>query len=239
LQGLSYFATLLLLKNMALFGSKPKPTPQEMAKAAKKETKKTVRGAQRDVEREVRELDRSEQTIMADIKKRAKTPGINPSKDKALATMAKQLVNTRQQKEKLLSSKYQLGAMNTKASVMTSQIGAANAMNSVTAAMGKMNSAVDAKEMSKMMMEFQKQTEIMNMKEELMDDALTDAFDNDEIEEEAEEITSQVLAELGVELDSQMVGLNAPRKNLQSKVAAVQEEEDDMLPDLRDRLNAL
>jgi charged multivesicular body protein 2A len=176
---------------------------------------------------------------MADIKKRAKTPGINPSKDKALATMAKQLVNTRQQKEKLLSSKYQLGAMNTKASVMTSQIGAANAMNSVTAAMGKMNSAVDAKEMSKMMMEFQKQTEIMNMKEELMDDALTDAFDNDEIEEEAEEITSQVLAELGVELDSQMVGLNAPRKNLQSKVAAVQEEEDDMLPDLRDRLNAL
>lgn len=223
---------------MALFGSTPKLTPQEMAKAAKKETKKTVRGAQRDVEREVRELDRSEQTIMADIKKRAKTPGINPSKDKALTTMAKQLVNTRQQKEKLLSSKYQLGAMNTKASVMTSQIGAANAMNSVTTAMGKMNSAVDAKEMSKMMMEFQKQTEMMNMKEELMDDALTDAFDNDEIEEEAEEITSQVLAELGVELDSQMVGLNAPRQNLQSKQATVQEEED-MLPDLRDRLNAL
>ena len=166
---------------------------------------------------------------------------MNPAKDNALSTMAKQLVSTRQQKEKLISSKYQLGAMNTKASVMTSQLGAAQAMKSVTGAMGKMNDAVDAKEMTKMMMEFQKQTEIMNVKEELMDDALTDAFDNEDIEEEAEQITNQVLAELGVELDGQMAGLYAPQSKVQknSRPAAVQEDEEDMLPELRDRLNAL
>ena len=34
-----------------------------------------------------------------------------------------------------------------------------------------------------------------------MDEVLTDAFDQDEVEEEAEQVTNQVLAELGIEMD--------------------------------------
>merc|ERR1719162_378795 len=77
----------------------------------------------------------------------------------------------------------------------------------------------------------------------MMDDALMDAFDGEDVEEEAEEITSQVLAELGVELDSQMVGMNAPSNNLQhvSENMSTEEQEalDAMLPDLKSRLDAL
>jgi hypothetical protein len=75
----------------------------------------------------------------------------------------------------------------------------------------------------------------------MMDDMLGDAFDNDEIEEEADQITAQVLAELGVEMDGQMVGLAAPSSKPAGEelTAAEQEALNDVLPDLKARLDAL
>ena len=79
-----------------------------------------------------------------------------------------------------------------------------------------------------------------------MNDALTEAFDESDVEEEANEVTNQVLAELGVELDSKMVGLDAPNKAPPKKEGeqeqGISEEEAalmDALPDLRARLDAL
>ena len=75
-----------------------------------------------------------------------------------------------------------------------------------------------------------------------MNDALAEAFDESDVEEEANEVTNQVLAELGVELDSKMVGLDAPNKAPPKKEGEISEEEAalmDALPDLRARLDAL
>ena len=199
--------------------------------------------SQRDVDREFRELERSETQLIADIKKRAKAPGVNPSNDTALKTLAKQLVQIRQQKEKLISTKCQLGAMGMKTTLMSTQISAATAVGSVSGALAKMNTAVDAKDMQKIMNEFVKQNEMLNMKEELMDDALIDAFDSEGVEEEAENVTNQVLAELGLELEGKMVGLDAPNKTPARKQAQQVSEEDEalagLLPDLKARLDAL
>merc|ERR1712137_1002115 len=97
-------------------------------------------------------------------------------------------------------------------------------------------------ETMKVLQEFQRENERMEVKQELMDDALMDAFDNEEGEEEAEQVTNQVLAELGVEMDSKMVGLSAPSNNLQAESQLSNEEQDALdalLPDLRSRLDAL
>ena len=89
----------------------------------------------------------------------------------------------------------------------------------------------------------------MALKEEMLDDMLADAFDadNEMMEEEADQVTGQVLAELGLELDGKMVDLVTPSAVpvAESSVpsAAVKEgEEDDILnqlPDLKSRLDAL
>mmetsp|Transcript_36824 Transcript_36824/g.54090 ORF Transcript_36824/g.54090 Transcript_36824/m.54090 type:complete len:225 (-) Transcript_36824:401-1075(-) len=224
---------------MPLFAKKP--TPKEAAKAAKRETRRTVRQSQRDVDRELRDLDRTETQVVTDIKKRARAPGVNPATDTSIKTLAKQLVQIRSQKEKLIGAKAQLGAMEMKTSLMATQIGAATAVGSVTGAMKTANEAMNNKEVMKMMNEFNRQNEIMNVKEEMMDDALADAFDSEGVEEGAEDITNQVLAELGVELDGKLVGLDAP---MSKPVGAKEEklEEDDLLdqlPDLKARLDAL
>lgn len=218
-----------------------KPTAKEAAMAAKKETRKEVRSSQRDMDREIRELDKQEKSVTMELKQRAKTPGVNPTKDSALKALAKQLVNIRQQREKLFTAKAHIGAVGMHATSMASQVAAASAIGSVTTAMTAANNAVDAKAMSKIMMEFTKQNETLAVKEEMMNDALIDAFDNDELEDEADNITSQVLAELGVEMDSQFVHapMMKPVAEDNTLSAAEQEALDDALPDLKARLNAL
>jgi len=225
---------------MPLFGKK-KPTPNELAKEAKKNTKKEVRGAQRDIDREVRDLERQEAQILQQIKQRAKQPGVSGPNDPALKSMAKNLVQLRNQRDKMIEAKYNIGAVGMQASSMATQVAASTAIGNVTTAMSSANTAVDATEMAKIMNQFQRENEVMAVRQEMMDDALTDAFDADGVEEEADEVTGQVLAELGVEMDKNFVGLSAPSAQPANATATTAEEEalSDALPDLKARLDAL
>lgn len=122
------------------------------------------------------------------------------------------------------------------ATVTASQIAAVSAIGSVTESMKTANAQMDMKQTTKIMTDFARENEKLAVKEEMMDDVLMDAFDSEGVEEEADQVTQQVLAELGVELDSQMVGLSAPNTKPQ---AEEEEAIDDVLPDLKARLNAL
>lgn len=213
-----------------------KETPKEAAMKAKKEARKEVRSNQRDMDREIRELDRQEKQITMELKQRAKNA--NSSNDPTLKTLAKQLVQVRTQRSKIHGAKAQLGAMGMHAQVTASQVAAVQAIGSVTDAMKVANKQMNMKETTKIMTEFQKENERLAVKEEMMDDVLMDAFDTEGVEEEADQVTNQVLAELGVELDKEFVGVNAP-SNKVGLEAEKEEEVEDALPDLRARLNAL
>ena len=52
----------------------------------------------------------------------------------------------------------------------------ANAMKGVTRAMKRMNSKMNLPQIQKIMMEFEKQSEIMDMKEEVMNDAIDEVI---------------------------------------------------------------
>ena len=144
----------------------------------------------------------------------------------------------RQQKEKLYATKAQLGSVGMQAAAMAGQVSAVAAIGSVTAALSSANQVMDTKQMAQTMNEFTKQNETAKMKEELLNDALADAFDESDVEEEADAVTNQVLAELGVELDGKMVGLDAPSTAPPVKGDAAPAAEEN-LPDLLARLDAL
>lgn len=220
---------------------KKKPTQRELAKAAQKETKSTVRSNQRQMDRDIRDLDRQEKQLLQQIKQRAKTLNVNPQTDSALKAQAKQLVQLRKQKEKLYETKAQLSSVGMQATAMASQVSAITAVGSVTAALTSANSAMDATKMGQTMAEFSRQNETAKVKEELLNDALADAFDESDVEEEADNVTNMVLAELGVEMDSKMAGLDAPSRIQGAEKTSAEKEEAlmDALPDLRARLDAL
>jgi charged multivesicular body protein 2A len=73
-------------------------------------------------------------------------------------------------------------------------------------AMASMNRGMNLPQIQKIMNEFEKESSTMDMKEEIMSDAIDDVMD-DELEDEEEEgdkILKQVLDEIGVDLSQQV-----------------------------------
>jgi charged multivesicular body protein 2A len=98
--------------------------------------------------------------------------------------MAKDLVRTRNTCKKFMIMKANIQAVSLKITTLKSNYAMAQAMKGVTKAMQTMNKKMNLPEIQKIMMEFEKQSEIMDMKEEMMDDAIDSALgdDDDEVE---------------------------------------------------------
>lgn len=68
--------------------------------------------------------------------------------------------------------------------------------------MKSMNGKLNLPGIQKVMMEFERESEIMDMKEEMMNDVIDDVMDDEmNEEEETDLIVSQVLDEIGISLD--------------------------------------
>ncbi len=98
--------------------------------------------------------------------------------------MAKDLVRTRNAGKKFMLMKANIQAVSLKITTLKSNHAMAQAMKGVTKAMATMNKKMNLPEIQRIMMEFEKQSEIMDMKEEMMDDAIDSALgdDDDEVE---------------------------------------------------------
>mmetsp|Transcript_37331 Transcript_37331/g.98759 ORF Transcript_37331/g.98759 Transcript_37331/m.98759 type:complete len:133 (+) Transcript_37331:571-969(+) len=77
-------------------------------------------------------------------------------------------------------------------------------MKGITKIMGKMNAKMNLPQIQKIMAEFEQQNEVMGMKEEMMEDAMDEAFADDEDEDEEDAVLGSIMAELGVEVDNAM-----------------------------------
>jgi Tfp pilus assembly protein PilV len=76
----------------------------------------------------------------------------------------------------------------------------AGVMGNVAGVMKQVNDAVSTADVAKVMQQFAQQNEMMGLREELMDDALIDAFDGEGVEEESDAIVDQVLTEVSCTL---------------------------------------
>lgn len=79
------------------------------------------------------------------------------------------------------------------------------AMKGVTKAMGQMNRQMNLPSLQKIMQEFERQNEKMEMVSEVMGDAIDDALEGDEEEEETEDLVSQVLDEIGIDINQEVI----------------------------------
>ncbi|XP_022914565.1 charged multivesicular body protein 2a [Onthophagus taurus] len=179
-----------------LFGKKL--TPEEMLR----KNQRALNKAMRDLDREKMKMEQQEKKIIADIKKMAKEGQMD-----AVKIMAKDLVRTRRSVKKFMLMKANIQAVSLKIQTLRSQNAMAQAMKGVTKAMQTMNRQLNLPQIQRILQEFEKQSEIMDMKEEIMNDAMDDAMADDADEEETDAIVTQVLDELGLQLGDQLSGL--------------------------------
>jgi charged multivesicular body protein 2B len=104
--------------------------------------------------------------------------------------------------------------------VMQSQAKMAGAMGSTAKTMAAVNKQVKVEDIQKTLMNFEKESTKMDMAGELMDETMDSLFDDDEGEEDA--VISQVLDEIGIEVQQKLAGVGVANNALpqRSKVGA-------------------
>ncbi|KAI8924174.1 Snf7 family [Entophlyctis helioformis] len=203
-----------------IFGTRK--TPAELLK----QHQRSLTKAQRDLDRERTKLEQQEKKLIVDIKKAAKANQMGACK-----VMAKDLVRTRRYVQKFYQMRTQLQAVALKIQTLRSTQQMADAMKGVTKAMRSMNGQINLPQITKIMMDFERESGMMEMKEEMMNDAIDGVMDGDDNEEEEDQIVNQVLDEIGINLNQSLV--DAPNSKLGNKAEAVEED------DLQARLNSL
>merc|ERR1719469_33826 len=129
----------------------------------------------------------------------------------AVKIMAKDLVRTRAHVTKFIEMRSHLQSCGLKLQTVKSHQAMGEAMRNTTTAMVKMNKAVDAPKINKMMAEFERENMKSDMMQEIMGDMLNDAMEQDGDEEDQDKIVSQVLDEIGITFgeeipDAPMIG---------------------------------
>eukprot|EP01004_Peranema_trichophorum_P007809 NODE_6582_length_868_cov_55.198658_g5986_i0.p1 GENE.NODE_6582_length_868_cov_55.198658_g5986_i0~~NODE_6582_length_868_cov_55.198658_g5986_i0.p1 ORF type:complete len:213 (-),score=50.27 NODE_6582_length_868_cov_55.198658_g5986_i0:157-795(-) len=196
-----------------IFGSRK--TPEQMMREYKRTLDRTIR----ELERERTKLQQQEKKLVVDMKKMAKQNQMD-----AVRIMAKDLVRTRRYITKFYRMKAEMQAVSLRLQTMKSTQTMVNAMKGVTKAMISMNSKMNLPAMQRVMMEFEKQNEMMTMKEEIMNDTIDDVMNEEgDEEEETEEMISQVLDEIGLDFNQK---IGAPDGAIGNPKEEVPEEDD-------------
>ncbi|GLE02444.1 hypothetical protein PINS_up011282 [Pythium insidiosum] len=172
------------------------------ALGTKKTLKEQLRENKREINRAIRELDRErmnlqqqEKKLIIEIKKMAKEGQIASVK-----IMAKDLVRTRQHVTKFYTMRSQLQAVALRMETAKSAEAMTSALQGTTKALKAMAKTMNLPRLNKIMMEYTKESERMEMQQEMIGETIDDVMDADQDEEEEDKIVGQVLDEIGIDL---------------------------------------
>ena len=178
------------------------PTPEEQMKEYKRNLDRTVR----ELERERTKLATQEKQLNVQMKKTAKN-----GDQGALKIMARDLVRTRRYQQKFFRMKMQVQAVSLRLTTMTSVNMMTKSMAGVTKAMRAMNGAMNLPAMQGIMQEFERQNEMMGMKEEMINDAIDEAMADEDDETEMDQEVNKVMDEVMMDFKKQVEeGVAAP-----------------------------
>ena len=169
-----------------------------------RENQRTLNRSVRHLDAEYERLSDCETKLVADCKQAAREGHM-----KMCQVLARDLVRCRVHREKVVIFKSQMGAVSLQLTSMASTHAVAVSMRDVTRTMMAVNRSMKLPAIQKIMMEFQKQSEVMELNQELMDDAVGNAMSNTDDEQESESLVNQVLDEIGIDMKDKMV--DAPK----------------------------
>lgn len=167
-----------------------------------RQNQRALNKAMRELDRERQQMENQEKKTIAEIKKMAKAGQMDSVK-----ILAKDLVRTRRYVKKFMVMKANIQAVSLKIQTLKANDSMATAMKGVVKAMKTMNKQMNLPQIQKIMMDFTKESEMMEMKEEMMSDAIDDALGDEDDEEETEAVVGQVLDELGLQIADEMKDL--------------------------------
>lgn len=200
-----------------------------------RKNQRALEKAQRELDRERTKLEQQEKKLIQDIKKSAKNNQLGAAK-----IQAKDLVRTRKYIQKFYEMRTQLQAISLRIQTVRSNEQMMQSMKGATGLLRSMSKVTNIASLQEIAMQFARESEIMESREEIMSDAVDDVTGLED-EEAEDEVLNQVLDEIGVDREMQLgntpLGLGGVEVQQEERVAqAIGGGGDD---DLQARLNNL
>ncbi|KTW26023.1 hypothetical protein T552_03292 [Pneumocystis carinii B80] len=169
-------------------------------KTAQEQLRQYRRGlekAQREIQREEVKLEAQEGRLTREIRKSAQAGEMEVTKIKV-----KDLLRTRKQIGKFLQIKTQLQAISLRIQTVQTHEQMTQSLKSATRLLTSMNRKIHVPSLMKIVQNFQQENDIMEQREEVIDEAIDDIMEDDEIENK--DIINQVLDEIGIDLQQDL-----------------------------------
>ena len=157
---------------------------------------------------EIQRLKREEVRLCALIKDTAKKPG----GEAAARPLAKQLISLREQQARMSKASTAMSGVASQVRTAGATASAAQSIVGATKAMGAVNKAFNPARMQQTMQDFEKQSTLMSMQQEMVDDVF-EGLDAEWADDD-DEVLAQVMDEIGLDVASKMS--SAPRGGGQS-----------------------
>lgn len=178
-----------------------------------REQKREIDAAVLKLEREQMFTDAKEKKLVVDIKLAAQA-----NRTSECQNLAKALIRTRKQRAKRISYIGQLNGISMQLEDMASTHMVAASMQKVTRQMMSLSRAMKLPALQKITQEFQRESEAMGLKQEIMNDAVDDALQSEDDVAETDAVVNQVLDEIGISLKGELV--DVPQSKVGAKAAA-------------------
>ncbi|CAG7848685.1 Charged multivesicular body protein 3 AltName: Full=Vacuolar protein-sorting-associated protein 24 [Serendipita indica DSM 11827] len=169
--------------NRFLYG----PTPEERVRTWQQK----LRQETRQLEREIRQLDNAQAKAKQQLKQLAKKGDVKNAK-----LLAKEVVRSNKQKDRLYVSKARLGSINQQLQEQLAIIKITGSVQKSTEIMKLSNQLIKLPQISAIMREMSMEMTKAGIMEEMLEDTLESVDEDPELEEEAEEEVDRVLFEI-------------------------------------------
>ena len=209
-----------------MYGSKADPTK------LLRENKRALERSLRSLERETQALRNHERLTVVAIQRAARE-----GKMADVEVQAKELVRTRRMNTKFEKLKsHTRGVMLKVQTIKTTQAMGETAMRECATAIAAINKNLNTPQIAGVMQEFEKETQKLEMAQELMEDSIEDVMEESDEEAEQAEVVEQVLEELGIQMQNTLPKSSA---SAEGKGETAKGEADTFDLELQMRLDAL
>ena len=165
-----------------------------------RENDREFRHTERQLQRDRTQLERQEKQLELDIRKAAKQ-----GNNQAATTLAKQLIQVRNQKTKSMAMSGKMTALNHQTKTMATTAKMAQTMGATAKTMAKVNDQFDPVKVQKTMQDFERESTKMEMSEEMMTDTLDSVLAGSDDEAETDAVVANILDEIGIEMTGKLV----------------------------------
>ena len=164
-----------------------------------RENDREFRHTERQLQRDRTQLERQEKQLELDIRKAAKQ-----GNNQAATTLAKQLIQVRNQKTKSMAMSGKMTALNHQTKTMATTAKMAQTMGATAKTMAKVNDQFDPVKVQKTMQDFERESTKMEMSEEMMTDTLDSVLAGSDDEAETDAVVANILDEIGIEMTGKL-----------------------------------